>query len=434
MAYPDSLDLVALTGTILTTGGAPAAGTVTITTDAVLQGPADDVVVTGISTVVQLDANGSFSVVLPATDSPGWTPQDFTYQVAVAAAGRRFLAYIELPAANPVADLADVLQLEVPPSAGVIYIPLSQRGAANGVATLGSDGKVPADQLPAGSGGSDPDKMDVNGGEGFTLANGSVVRQQSTTRTDVGFSYTGNGAGFEVYKATDADRPGHVVMLFGGTPAAAFTAMHYYNGAYTPVIVADSGGATVTGDLEVSAQLAVHGNIALDGTITGLDWTEIENRPAIPAAATVARATVTSGNISATAHGSWTVLAGLSLSLAAAVGDDVELYVGALMDAGSGIGDGFEMVVVGAGGAVARFGSTGTATPSDNGPGEGDPANYPNVGQRFQPFSAIMSFTVTSGDLTGGNVVFGIAHKGTGGGAVLASAAYPFRWRARNDH
>lgn len=34
------------------------------------------------------------------------------------------------------------------------YIPLSQKGAAGGVATLGTDGKVPAAQLPAASSGS----------------------------------------------------------------------------------------------------------------------------------------------------------------------------------------------------------------------------------------------------------------------------------------
>lgn len=165
------------------------------------------------------------------------------------------------------------------------------------------------------------------------------------------------------------------------------------------------------------------------------DWADIQDRPAIPVPPVFARAVMSAGDFMVGADASWVPIPGLTLTIPAAVGDDVELSVDCLLDANGSATDGYEMVVVASGGGVARFASTNTGTPNTAGPGEGDPAAYPaGAGQRFQHFSAGMGFTVAAGDLTGGNVVFGIAHKGSGGGKVFASTAYPFRWRARNDH
>jgi hypothetical protein len=102
-----------------------------------------------------------------------------------------------------------------------------------------------------------------------------------------------------------------------------------------------------------------------------------------------------------------------------------------MLNCGGGADNFFDPVVV-VSGAIARAASSGTATPA----AEGDPGLYPSTAVLFRGSTTVFSFTVQAGDLSGGNVTFGLAHKGSGGGTpkVYASTAYPFRWRARNDH
>lgn len=105
-------------------------------------------------TVVTTDGTGS--IVLPCTDAAAAVPSGWEYDVIIRRAQTvdRGTMTLLSAAAAPV-TLASVLTLDQnTPAAGTTYIPLSQRGAVNGVATLGSDGKVPAGQLPSSSGGS----------------------------------------------------------------------------------------------------------------------------------------------------------------------------------------------------------------------------------------------------------------------------------------
>jgi hypothetical protein len=147
-------------------------------------------------------------------------------------------------------------------------------------------------------------------------------------------------------------------------------------------------------------------------------------------AATFARAIVVSGDLTMPSDAGWTPVAGLSLVLPAVVGDEVTLTVDCMFDMTLSAADFFELVVL-VGGAIVRCGSNGTATP----PAEGDPALYPSQNVRFRGSHVSMSFQVASGDLSGGNVTFGMAHKGTSAAAkIYASATFPFRWTARNDH
>lgn len=148
-------------------------------------------------------------------------------------------------------------------------------------------------------------------------------------------------------------------------------------------------------------------------------------------AATITHGYVTAGNISATVHASWTVLDGLSVAVPAAIGDEVAFRLTGLFDHNAARTDFFEIVVI-VGGAVARFASTGTNSPTVA--GDGDPAISNNTTQ-FQGVVALpMDLTVEAGDLSDGNVTFGVAHKGAGGGKIFASTTYPLRWSARNDH
>lgn len=146
----------------------------------------------------------------------------------------------------------------------------------------------------------------------------------------------------------------------------------------------------------------------------------------------VVHAVVTSGNLTAAAHAGWTLLSGFTASIAASVGDEVEFVLTALFDLNASRTDKFELVNI-VSGAIVRYASTGTSSPSAA--NDGDPA-ISNASVQFLGVTGLpMTITVESGDLDGGNVVFGIAHKGAGGGKVFADGAtYPLRWRARNDH
>jgi hypothetical protein len=150
-------------------------------------------------------------------------------------------------------------------------------------------------------------------------------------------------------------------------------------------------------------------------------------------AATFARGIITTGSLTMAADAAFTPVPGLSFPIAAVAGDDVELSVTGLMDRGSGSDNYYELVVL-VGGAAVRYASTGTSSPA--GALEGDPGIYVgSPGQRFAPVhNWSFSLAVQAGDLSGGNVTFGIAHKGNTAGKIFAEAAYPLRWRIRNDH
>lgn len=149
-------------------------------------------------------------------------------------------------------------------------------------------------------------------------------------------------------------------------------------------------------------------------------------------AATIEGGYLTSGDITPGADASWTAIPGLSFPIAAEAGDHVSFSAKCLIDLGTGDPDDFFDPVVLVGGVPVRYASTGGA--SSAAANEGDPALYPSMNVRFHGSVLDMDLIVESGDLSGGNVTFGLAHKGPGTCKVFAGTNYPLRWRARNDH
>lgn len=117
---------------------------------------------------------------------------------------------------------------------------------------------------------------------------------------------------------------------------------------------------------------------------------------------------------------------GPTFSIAAVVGDRVEFSWSALKQPASGL---FWDLCVLVSGSPVRFASTGTNTAAV----EGDPAMYPDTAS-FRPNEGLgMVVTCESGDLSGGNITFGVAVLApTGGGKLYASASFPLRWRIVN--
>lgn len=148
-------------------------------------------------------------------------------------------------------------------------------------------------------------------------------------------------------------------------------------------------------------------------------------------APTFSRAYVTTGDIAVPNDAGWTPVSGLSLAIPAAVGDDLEVFLNCMLHSGGGADNFYDLVVL-VGGSIVRAASTGTASPAT----EGDPALYPSTNVLFRGSTTSFGFTAVSGDISGGNVTIGLAHKGPGGGTpkVYASTSYPLRWRIRNDH
>lgn len=149
MAFPASLKTITVTGTFAKKASIPT-GTVTFSSPSKmwLKSTSDDVFVPPFSEQVSLDEDGSFSIVLPATNDPQWLPQGWSYSVTIKVDGQTLSGSIALPydGAETV-DLADFISTSAA-SSGSTFVHLSSLGIANGVATLGSDAIVPDDQLP----------------------------------------------------------------------------------------------------------------------------------------------------------------------------------------------------------------------------------------------------------------------------------------------
>lgn len=111
-----------------------------------------------------------------------------------------------------------------------------------------------------------------------------------------------------------------------------------------------------------------------------------------------------------------------SLPVPASVGDWVEISINAIRDPGSNTHLDVGVVVDG---SIVRFLATGTATPA----GDGDTGWYP---QDLVHTSGPRGFTVTSGDLSGGNVTFALAVFGAGTGKLFAVPGDTFYWQAKN--
>jgi hypothetical protein len=197
-----------------------------------------------------------------------------------------------------------------------------------------------------------------------------------------------------------------------------------------------TGTAIVSGHLIVSysdaTQQDVGQVVGANGTngtngINGTNGADGQQGPPGPSPK-VRHTRITSGNIAIpNTAGAWEVLAGVSLSLPAAVGDYVEIGMAGMRSPTSGM---FLDACVVVSGAPAMFLTTGTGSPAV----EGDPSWYPPEGGTvpYPSQDAPRGFVVEAGHLSAGSVVFGIAAKGSGSGTLYASTSFPFYLNAKN--
>jgi hypothetical protein len=83
MSFPASLTVVTVTGTFLDGAGSPRSGKVIFRTPGYTMSSADDTFVVPRVLVAFLDSSGHFSIALPSTNDPDWTPVGWTYTVTL---------------------------------------------------------------------------------------------------------------------------------------------------------------------------------------------------------------------------------------------------------------------------------------------------------------------------------------------------------------
>lgn len=108
MALTPNLSTVTITGTFVDIQGNPIAGQVKFTPRATLKDAAANQIVIPKTITVDLDANGSFSTVLPVTDDTSLSPVNFTYRVEESFPGGRVYD-LAFPTSAGSVDLADLV-------------------------------------------------------------------------------------------------------------------------------------------------------------------------------------------------------------------------------------------------------------------------------------------------------------------------------------
>lgn len=349
------------------------------------------------------DHTGSIVVVGRVnTDLTGLFELQLTPQLEIAASGTHYqitvagtdlLWHVVVPSSGPVqmdTILVDPDTLNpVPPAADSVYLPRAERNVPNGVAPLGSDGKVPAANLPEGSGGTTPDAttsskgiVQLAGDLGGTAAAPTVPALSGKAAT-IHTHPTIDIVGFTA--AVDA----RVQNIVGAAPAALDTLVE----------LATALGNDASFAATVTAQLT-----ALNAAVA--------NRGLQATASSGLRTVTFTGDTS----GAWTPCpAEYRVTVPAAIGDVLLWHPQLIVQVG---GDAELDIASLVGGNPARYFSSGTSMQAPNGHG----GLYIGVGwnSALKPIRWI----VTADDLDGGNVTLALMRR-AGTGVTFGSGLYP---------
>lgn len=173
MPVPDSVTTRVVRGTYVDGAGTPEQGIVSFRLDQPLIATVEAWGIVPGTTQVTLDSSGAFTTTLMVSDDVDLFPSGFRYIVQERFSDGYVRSYrIDVPSGADPLDLPTTSQYDagdvglatvnsVNGLTGIVQltaatmgaIPATQRGAANGVATLDSGGKIPVGQLPAGTAG-----------------------------------------------------------------------------------------------------------------------------------------------------------------------------------------------------------------------------------------------------------------------------------------
>jgi hypothetical protein len=205
MPLPGNLTAITLTGTYLTATGVPCSGTVTFNLDSVIADATGSVILYPSATVATLDATGSFSIELAATNDTHLYPEPFTYRVTERLTGAQPRVYsISLPSSlAPTVDLSELTPTQPITPVGVTI---------SGTPTTG--------QVPTATGPTTADwQTPSGGGSGDLLAanNLSDLASASAARANLGL---GGAAVLGVGTSSGTVAAGNDTRITGAAQAA----------------------------------------------------------------------------------------------------------------------------------------------------------------------------------------------------------------------
>lgn len=125
MPLTNRLSTCTVSGSYVDLTGTPIAGQVGFTSRAILTDTVNNQILINKRIVATLDANGSFSVVLPVTDDADLVPSGFTYLVEELFSGGRSFD-INIPSSSATLNLADVAPASTSAGLGSTYTTLAQ--------------------------------------------------------------------------------------------------------------------------------------------------------------------------------------------------------------------------------------------------------------------------------------------------------------------
>lgn len=377
MALPASVPTGTVTGTWYTPSGALAVGTIVFLLLEHVEVPDDpDGVVIPVKTVVDVPA-GVLNVTLP----------EGAYQVS--------MRLSELYRVSKVVDVVEGVALNLPDAVGMLLPDPDLYDPVRSVNGVFPDpyGNI---EIETGGGGGGSGVTSVNGDEGpAVVLDAADIGAAPTSHTHTISNVTG------LQSALDGKQP---------------------SGDYATNTALTNG---LAGKAAVSHTHSISQVTGLQADLTDFDTriTDLEDAPV--ASVKVVHAYIKTGDVTLpNTSGSWAILSGFQIAINAVVGDWVELSANGMRSSSGTASIDFAVNV---GGSIARYLSTGTATPAT----EGDPAWYgqPNT---FATISGARGFVVEAEHIDAGQVKFVIATKSAGSSTLYASTSYPFYWQVKN--
>jgi hypothetical protein len=151
MPLPGNLTTVTVTGKYLDASGSPVRGSVTFTLDTPLLNAGASTYIIETEYTVALDAQGAFSVALPATNDVDVTPTGWTWTLTPNFDGADPLTFALPTNLGPSVDITVLAPALPNPSTTYSYVLTSAVGAPSGVAPLNSGGTIAASYIGAAS-------------------------------------------------------------------------------------------------------------------------------------------------------------------------------------------------------------------------------------------------------------------------------------------
>lgn len=196
MPFPVGLTLVSVHGQFDSLPSGGASGRVRFDCAYTLLGPTDDSIVAPFTQYANLDADGEFTIQLPATNDPQWTPVDWAYTVRAVIGGATITGTLQLDYQTASVELSDLLQVDGAATAGTTYATLAQLATATATANLAGAGYVKATDHNLVGWTFDPALVQAGTVQPTAgLAQVARVRMLSSVVTNIHFHFTAGGSG-----------------------------------------------------------------------------------------------------------------------------------------------------------------------------------------------------------------------------------------------